>query len=126
MGKMWNGNCGTTVIGPQVRPRDRRYSAVYRTPRVASAAVNCIMWMWKVAFCACYRNLNLPSQQQRSATCHTVFIPSFRCNFLNVHNGQQKGNVIFKNETKVVKCLNAFIPRFTHLCQRDRPLCQPV
>ena len=74
MGKMRNGNCGTTVIGPQVRPRDRTYSAVYRTPRVAGAAVNCVMRMWKVAFCARYRNLNLPSQEQRSATCHTVFL----------------------------------------------------
>ena len=27
--KMRNGNCGTTMIGPQVRPCDRRYSAVY-------------------------------------------------------------------------------------------------
>ena len=122
MGKMRNGNCGTTVIGPQVRPRDRRYSAVYRTPRVAGAAVNCVMRMWKVAFCACYRNLNLPSQEQRSATCHTVFYSVFYMYFLNVHNGQQKRNVIFKNERKVVKCLNAFIPRFTRLCQCGRPV----
>jgi len=77
MGKMRNGNCEMTVIGPQVRPRDRRYSAVYRTQRVAGAAVNCVMRMWKVAFCACYRNLNLPSQEQRSATCHTVFYSVF-------------------------------------------------
>ena len=46
--------------------------------------------------------------------------------FLNVHNGQLKRNVIFKNETKVVKCLSAFIPRFTRLCQHDRPLCLPI
>jgi len=33
-GKMRNENCGTmTVIGPQVRPRDRRHYAVYRTAR---------------------------------------------------------------------------------------------
>jgi len=74
MGKMQNGSCETTVIGPQVRPCDRRYSAVYRTPCVAGAAVNCVMRMWKVAFCACYRNLNLPSQEQWSAMCHTVFL----------------------------------------------------
>ena len=31
---MRNENCGTmTVIGPQVRPRDRRHYAVYRTAR---------------------------------------------------------------------------------------------
>jgi len=59
-GKMRNGNCGTMVIGPQVRPRDRSYYAVYSTPRVAEAAVNCIMRVWKVAFYACYHNLNLP------------------------------------------------------------------
>jgi len=57
---MRNGNCGTMVIGPQVRPRDRRYYAVYRTLRVAGAAVNRIMRVWKVAFYACYRNLNVP------------------------------------------------------------------
>ena len=76
---MWNGNCGKTVIGPQVRPHDRRYSAVYRTPRGRRSgkllnAVNCVMRMWKVAFCARYRNLNLPSQEQKSAMCHTVFL----------------------------------------------------
>ena len=59
-GKMRNGNCGTMVIGPQVRPRDRSYYAVYSTPHVAEAAVNCIMRVWKVAFYACYHNLNLP------------------------------------------------------------------
>jgi len=48
--KMRNGNCGTMVIGPQVRPRDRSYYAVYRTPRVAGAAVNCVMRVWIVAF----------------------------------------------------------------------------
>ena len=74
MGKTWNGNCGTTVIGPQVRPRDCRYSAVYRTLRVAGTAVNCVMRMWKVTFCARYRNLNLPSQEQRSATFHMFFL----------------------------------------------------
>jgi len=31
-GKMRNGNCGTTVIVPQVRPHDQRYYAVYRMP----------------------------------------------------------------------------------------------
>jgi len=59
-GKMRNGNCGTTVIGPQVRTRDRRYYTVYRTPRTAGTVVNCIMRMRKVAFYACYCNLNLP------------------------------------------------------------------
>jgi len=49
-GKMRNGNCGTMVIGPAVRPRDRSYYAVYRTPRAAGAAVNCVMRVWKVAF----------------------------------------------------------------------------
>jgi len=64
-GKMRNGNCGTMVIGPQARPRDRSYYAVYRTLRVAGAVVNCIMRTWKVVFYACYRNLNLPF----AATC---------------------------------------------------------
>ena len=59
-GKMRNVNCGTTVIGPQVRPRDRRHYAVYHTPRMAGAVVNCVMRVWKVAFYACYFNLNLP------------------------------------------------------------------
>jgi len=36
-GKMRNEHCGMTVIGPQVRPRDRRYYAVYSTPRAAGA-----------------------------------------------------------------------------------------
>jgi len=57
---MRNGNCGTMVIGPQVRPRERSYYAVYRMLRVAGAAVNCVMRVWKVAFYACYRNLNVP------------------------------------------------------------------
>jgi len=48
-GKMRNGICGTTVIGPHVRPCDRSYYAVYRTPRMASAVVKCVMQMWKVA-----------------------------------------------------------------------------
>jgi len=38
-GKMRNGKCGTMVISPQVRSRDRSYYAVYRTPRLAGAAV---------------------------------------------------------------------------------------
>ena len=50
---MWNEKCGTTVIGPQVRPLDCSYYAVYHTPCVARAVVNCIMRMWKDAFCAC-------------------------------------------------------------------------
>ena len=41
--KMRNEKCGPTVIGPQVRPRDRSYYAVYRTPCVAGTAVNCVM-----------------------------------------------------------------------------------
>jgi len=58
-GKIRNEKCGTTVIGPQVRPLDRSYYAVYRMPHVAGAAVNCVMRMWKVAFYACYLNVNL-------------------------------------------------------------------
>ena len=58
-GKMRNEKCGTMVIGPQARPRDCRYYAVYRTPRVAGAAVNCRMRIWKVAYYACYCNLSL-------------------------------------------------------------------
>ena len=46
-GKIKNEKCGTTVIGPQVRPRDRSYYAVYRTPCKAGAAINCVMRMWK-------------------------------------------------------------------------------
>ena len=42
-GKMRNEKCGTTVFGPQVRPPDRSYYAVYRRPRVAGTAVNCVM-----------------------------------------------------------------------------------
>jgi len=42
--------CGTLVIGPAVRPRDGSYYAVYRMPRVAGAAVNCVMRVWKLAF----------------------------------------------------------------------------
>jgi len=57
---MRNENCETMVIGPQVRPRDRRYYAVYRMLRVAGAVGNCVMRTWKVAFNACCRNLNLP------------------------------------------------------------------
>ena len=49
-GKIKNEKCGTTVIGPQVRPRDRSYYAVYRTPRAAGAAVNCVIRVWEVAF----------------------------------------------------------------------------
>jgi len=126
MGKMQNGNCRTTVIGPQVRPRDRRYSAVNRTPRVAGAAVNCVMRMWKVAFCACYRNLNLPSQEQRSSTCHTVFLFCILHVIFKRSQWSAKAECDFYNERKVVKCFNAFIPRFTCLCQRGRPLCLPI
>jgi len=59
--KMSNEKCGTTVIGPQVRPHDHSYYAVHRMPRMAGAAVNCVMQMWKVAFYAYarYHNLNL-------------------------------------------------------------------
>jgi len=59
-GKMRNEKCGTMVIGPQVRPRDCSYYAVYCTPCVTGAAVNYVMQMSKVAFYACYRNVNLP------------------------------------------------------------------
>jgi len=55
---MRNEKCRTTVIGPQVRLRDRSYYAVYRMLHMAGAAVNCVMRMWKVEFYACYRNLN--------------------------------------------------------------------
>ena len=58
-GKTRSGKCGMTVIGPQVRSRDHSCYAVYRTLRVAGAVVNCVMQVWKVAFYACYRNLNL-------------------------------------------------------------------
>ena len=34
------------AIGPQVRSHDRSYYAVYHTPRLAGAAVNCVTWMW--------------------------------------------------------------------------------
>ena len=37
MGKMRNTKCGTTVIGPHVRPRVRSY--------YAGAVVNCVMQM---------------------------------------------------------------------------------
>jgi len=63
---MWNAKdseewkCRTTVIGPQVRPQDHSCYTVDRIPLVAGAAVNCVMQMWKVAFYACYRNLDLP------------------------------------------------------------------
>ena len=55
--RMQNTEGKTMVIGPQFRPRDRSYCAVYRTPHVASAVVNCVTQMQKVAFCACYWNL---------------------------------------------------------------------
>ena len=35
------------------------YYTVYRTPRVTSEAVNCVMQTWKVVFYPCYCNLNL-------------------------------------------------------------------
>jgi len=44
----------------QVRPCYRSYYAVYHTLRVDGSAVNCVKRMWKVAFFACYHNLNLP------------------------------------------------------------------
>jgi len=43
--------------GSQIRPCDCSCYAVYHTPRVAGAAVNCIMQMWK--FYACYPNFDL-------------------------------------------------------------------
>jgi len=39
---------------------DRSYYAVFHMQRVAGAGANCVMRMWNVAFCACYRNFNLP------------------------------------------------------------------
>jgi len=51
--KMKNEKSGTTVIGPQIRPREPSYYAVYCMPHVAGAAVNCVMRMWNVAFYAC-------------------------------------------------------------------------
>ena len=50
-GKMRNGMCGTTVIGHDLTPRDRFYSAFYRTPCVDCVEVNCILSMRKIAFC---------------------------------------------------------------------------
>jgi len=81
-GKMRNGICGTTVIGPHVRPRDRSYYAVYRTPRlnllrssvtssspkphgtseghvVSSRTSNCLITSW---YC-CLHALDLASQR---------------------------------------------------------------
>jgi len=58
-GKMKNEKCGTTVIGPQVRPRDRSCYTVYHTPRVAGAVVNYAMRVWKVAFCACFTVISI-------------------------------------------------------------------
>jgi len=55
--RIWKVKCGTTVIGPHVRPRDRSYYAVYRNPSVAGKVVNCVKEMWKVALSACYFNL---------------------------------------------------------------------
>ena len=63
-GKMRNEKCGMMVIGQQVRPHDCSYYAVYHTPRVASAIVNCVMRMWKVALYACYHNVNLPFDEK--------------------------------------------------------------
>jgi len=41
-GKMRNGKWGTIAIGPQVRSHDCSYYAVYHTPCLAGAAVNCV------------------------------------------------------------------------------------
>jgi len=54
---MQNTEGKTMVIGPQFRPRDRSYCAVYHMPHVASTVVNCVTQMEKVAFCARYWNL---------------------------------------------------------------------
>jgi len=51
------------LLDTYIRPHDHSYYAVFRKLRMAGAAVNCVMWMWKVAFCACYRNLSV------AATC---------------------------------------------------------
>jgi len=37
---MRNEKCGTMVIRPQVRPRDRSYYAVYHTPHTVGTAVS--------------------------------------------------------------------------------------
>jgi len=50
-GKMLNGMCGATVIGCDVTPRDRFYSAFHHTPCVDCVEVNCILSMRKVTFC---------------------------------------------------------------------------
>jgi len=50
-GKMWNGMCGTTVVGRDVTPRDLSYSEFDHTPCVNCVEVNCILSMWKIAFC---------------------------------------------------------------------------
>jgi len=52
-GKMRNGMCGVTVIGRDITPRDRIYSAFHHTPCVDCVEVKCIGLpsMRKVAFC---------------------------------------------------------------------------
>jgi len=41
-GKMQNGNCGATVIGRDVTPRDRSHSTFHRTPCVECMEVQCM------------------------------------------------------------------------------------
>ena len=50
-GKMRNGMCGATVIGRDVTSRDCIYSAFYHTLCINCVEVNCILSMWKIAFC---------------------------------------------------------------------------
>ena len=57
-GKVRNEKKERRWYGSQIRPCDGSRYAVYHTPRVAGAAVNCIMQMWK--FYACYPNFDLP------------------------------------------------------------------
>ena len=99
---MRNGNCGTMVIGPQVRPRDCRYSTVYRKPCVAGAVV-------------------------QNATFHIRFVHVTVILICHLKNKGQLCVICFSFRIlHVVKYLKAFILRFTRLCQRGRPLCLPV
>ena len=56
-GKVRNEKKERRWYGSQIRPCDCSCYAVYHTPRVADAAVNCIMQMCK--FYACYPNFDL-------------------------------------------------------------------
>ena len=109
MGKMRNANCGTIVIGPQVRPRDCRYSTVYRKPCVASAVV-------------------------QNATFHIRFVHVTVILICHLKNKGQLCVIRFSFRIlHVVKYLKAFILRFTRLVdcyvvtgRYSRPLASPA